>query len=415
MPNDAAVLDAVVVGAGQAGLGVSYHLKRAGVRHRVLERGRIGESWRTQRWDAFRMNTINAQTVMPGQRYEGPEPEGFMTQHGWVGLLEGFAASNHLPVDLHRPATELSLHDGSPGTFRLATLRGEVLARSVVIASGAHIRPRLPPSAGAPKAGLTQIHSADYRNPATLPDGAVLVVGAGQSGCQIAEELLGAGRTVYLATCRVGRSPRRYRGRDTVVWAHQSGIADVRPEDLVDGSILTRGEPQFAPGRTVSLQSLSARGAVLLGRFKRIEGGCLRFADDLLDNIQFADRISEDLKRRIDAYIQGAGLDTPPPEPDPAETVKPRLPDPPILALDPAARGISTVIWCTGLDGDFSWVHLPGVLDAEGRPAHERGVTGCPGVYFTGLPWLSARRSGLVTGVEHDAPRIAGLVAARCR
>ena len=415
MPNDAAVMDAVVVGAGQAGLGVSYHLGRAGVRHRVLERGRIGESWRTQRWDAFRMNTINAQTVMPGQRYEGPEPEGFMTQHGWVGLLEGFAASKRLPVDLYRPATELSLHDGSPGTFRLATPRGVVLARSVVIASGAHIRPRLPPSAGAPQAGLTQIHSADYRNPAALPDGAVLVVGAGQSGCQIAEELLGAGRTVYLSTCRVGRSPRRYRGRDTVVWAHQSGIADVRPEDLADRSILTRGEPQFAPGRTVSLQSLSARGAVLLGRFERIEGGRLRFADDLAENIRFADRVSEDIKRRIDAYIEGAGLDAPPPEPDPAENVEPRLPDPPILALDPAARGISAVVWCTGLDGDFGWVRLPGVLDAEGRPAHERGATACPGVYFTGLPWLSARRSGLVTGVEHDAPRIAGLVAARCR
>lgn len=216
MPNDAAVLDAVVVGAGQAGLGISYYLARAGVRHRVLERDRIGESWRTQRWDAFRMNTINAQTVLPGQRYEGPEPEGFMTQHDWVGLLEEFAVRNRLPVDLYRPATELSPHDGSSRTFRLATPRGEVLARSVVIASGAHIRPRLPRSAGSTLADLTQIHSADYRNPAALLDGAVLVVGAGQSGCQIAEDLLSAGRTVYFSTCRAGRSPRRYR--DATPW-----------------------------------------------------------------------------------------------------------------------------------------------------------------------------------------------------
>lgn len=153
---------------------------------------------------------------------------------------------------------------------------------------------------------------------------------------------------------------------------------------------------------------------MLLGRFERIEGGCLRFADDLQENIRFADQVSADLKRRIDAYIEGAGVDAPPPVPDPAETVAPRLPDPPILALDPAALGISTVVWCTGLDGDFGWVRLPGVLDAAGRPAHERGVTACQGVYFTGLPWLSARRSGLVTSVECDAPRIAGLVAARC-
>jgi putative flavoprotein involved in K+ transport len=415
MPDDAAVLDAVVVGAGQAGLGVSHHLARAGVRHRVLERGRIGESWRRQRWDSFRMNTVNAQTVMPGQRYDGPDPEGFMTQHGWVGLLEDFAARHRLPVEAGRPVTELAPAEGSPGAFRLATPSGAVFARNVVIASGAHIQPRLLPSAGSLPADLAQVHSADYRNPAALPEGAVLVVGAGQSGCQIAEDLLDAGRTVFLSTCRVGRLPRRYRGRDTIVWIHDAGIADVRPEDLADRSVLTRGQPQIAAGHTVSLQSLSARGAVLLGRFEGAEGGRLRFVDDLAENIRFADRASEDMKRQIDARIERLGLDAPPPEPDPAETVAPRLPDPPILSLDPSAHGVSAVVWCTGLDGDFGWVRLPGVFDGNGRPAHERGVTVCPGVYFTGLPWLSARRSGLVTGVEHDAPRIAALVAERCR
>jgi putative flavoprotein involved in K+ transport len=273
MPGHAEVLDAVVVGARQAGLGVSYHLARAGVRHRVLERGRVGESWLSQRWDSFRMNTVNAQTVMPGCRYGGPDPEGFMSQHGWVGLLEEFAARNRLPVETGTPVAELAHAEDVPGLYRVATPSGAVLARSVVIASGAHVRPRLPPAAGALPSGLVQVHSADYRNPAALSGGAVLVVGAGQSGCQIAEDLLDAGRAVYLSTCRVGRLPRRYRGRDTIVWVHESGIADVRPEDLADRSILTRGQPQIAAGHTVSLQSLSAHGAVLLGRFEGAEGG----------------------------------------------------------------------------------------------------------------------------------------------
>ncbi len=415
MPNAHAVLAAVVVGAGQAGLAVSYFLSRAGVRHLVLERGRIGESWLAQRWDSFRLNTINAQSVMPDRRYEGPEGEGFMTHQQWAELLERFAERNRLPIGLGTPVTELTAAEELPGTFRVRTSHEVIFTRNVVIASGAHTRPRLPVSARAIPSDLVQIHSADYRNPAALPPGSALVIGAGQSGCQIAEELLGAGRTVYLSTCRVGRSPRRYRGRDLIVWSHESGLADVRPEDLADRSVLTRGEPQIAPGHTISLQSLSARGVVLLGRFATAEGGRLRFANDLAENIRFADHASEEIKRRIDAYIEHNGLTAPPAEPDPAEVVAPRLPDPPILSLEPSACGISTVVWCTGLDGDFGWVRLPGVLDAQGRPAHEHGVASCPGVYFTGLPWLSARRSGLVTGVEHDAPRIAELVAARCR
>jgi putative flavoprotein involved in K+ transport len=283
----------------------------------------------------------------------------------------------------------------------------------VVIASGANVRPCVPAAAGSLTRDLLQLHSADYRNPAALPPGAVLVIGAGQSGCQIAEDLLDAGRTVYLATCRVGRMPRRYRGRDTIVWMHESGIVDVRTEDLADPSIRRRGQPQIGAGHTVSLQSLSVQGAVLLGRFRGADGRRLLFADDLGENMRFADQASADVKRQIDAYIARAGLDAAAAEPDPAEAVEPRLPDPPVLSLDPVERGVSSVLWCTGLGGDFGWVKLP-VFDGRGDPEHERGVTGCPGVYFTGLPWLSVRRSGIVTGVEHDARRIADLVAARC-
>jgi putative flavoprotein involved in K+ transport len=361
------------------------------------------------------MNTVNKMTVMPGQRYEGPDPEGFMNQHGWIKLLEDFAAKNRLPVETGTSVVDLAPAEDMAGFYRLSMPWETILTRSVVIASGASVRPRLLPSGGSLPADLVQVHSADYRNPAGLPKGAVLVVGAGTSGCQIAEDLLDTKRTVYLATCRVGRLPRRYRGRDTIVWAHETGFPDERIEDLADRSVLTRGRPQVSAGHTVSLQSLSARGVVLLGRFIGMEGPHLRLAGDLEENIAFADRASAAAKRRIDADIERLGLHAPPAEEDPAETIAPRLPDPPILSLDLAACGISAVIWCTGLDGDFGWVRLPGVLDGQGRPVHERGVTACAGIYFTGLPWLSVRRSDLVSGVERDAPRIAELVVAQCR
>ena len=404
-------LDAVVVGAGQAGLGVSHFLARAGIPHRVLERGRIGESWRSQRWDAFHMNTINAQTLMPGQRCCGAEPEGFMTHHGWVSLLEAFAATHRLPVESGTPVIEVTPEDGG---YRVATPRGALLARNLVVASGGQNCPRTPALARTLQLGLRQVHTADYRNPATLPRGAVLVAGAGQSGCQIAADLLDAGRTVYLATCRVGRLPRRYRGRDIVVWMHACGIADARADELADPSSRYRGQPQIGPFRTISLQSLSARGAVLLGRLLGTEGGELRFADDLAENMRAADAASAEMKSTIDAWIARNGLEAPPPGPDPEEEAAPSLPDPPILALDPARAGISTVIWGTGFGGDFSWLRLGRVLDARGDPVHAAGVGRHPGLFYTGLPWLTARKSALVTGVAHDAPRIAALVAARC-
>lgn len=283
------------------------------------------------------------------------------------------------------------------------------------MASGGQTRPRIPALGSSLPGRLLQLHSADYRSPAALPPGAVLVVGAGQSGCQIAADLLDAGRKVYLATCRVGRLPRRYRGRDIVVWMHESGLSDARWEDLADPESRFHGQPQLGPVRTISLQSLSARGAVLLGRLAGAEDGFLRFAGDLADNMRHADQASADTKRKIDAYIARAGVDAPPAEPDPDEVGAPRMPNPPVLALDPVQAEISTVIWGTGFDGDFSWLRVPGAADARGYPVHDRGVAACPGLFFIGLPWLSARKSALITGVEHDGPRIADLVAARCR
>jgi putative flavoprotein involved in K+ transport len=406
MASDTDCFDVIVVGAGWAGLGASHYLTRAGLRHRVLERCRIGETWRTQRWDAFRLNTPNWGYVMPGDEYDGPDPDGFMTRDEFVALLEGFAARNCLPVETNTPVSELSL-DGARGAYRLETLQGALWARNVVIASGSLNRPRRPAVTRALPLDLLQLDASDYRNPAVLPAGAVLVIGSAQCGGQIAEDLAQAGRRVFLATGRVGRMPRRYRGRDMVFWLRRSGLFDVPRKDFVDPSGRIMGRPLLGVGHTVSLQSLSAQGVVLLGRFTGVKDGqCLIFAADLEENLRFGDEASGQFKRHIDAYIAREGINAPAAEDDPDETVAPRLPDPPILSLDPAEHGISTVIWCTGFDGDFEWVKVPGVLDVRGQPVHEEGISMQPGLYFAGLDFASTRKSGTLLSLTEEGPRL---------
>jgi len=406
MTSGANVLDAVVVGAGWAGLGVSYSLARRGLRHSVLERGRIGETWLTQRWDSFRMNTPNVQTVMPGDRYEGSDPSGALTRNQFVALLEDFAKRNGLPVEPETVVTELaSGHE--KGEYRLTTSRGTFLARNVVIASGHLNCPVRPVWAASLTPSLCQIDASDYRNAAGLADGAVLVVGSGQSGCQIAEDLAEAGRTVFLSTGRVGRLVRRYRGRDIMIWLVESGFLDVRREEIIQ--LAKRIPPRGVLGaqQTISLQALSAKGIVLLGRLTGVEdGGRLSFADDLEAHVRFADEASANVKRHIDEYISRSGIDAPAAEPDPAETVQASLPDPTIGSLDIAGAGITTVVWCTGFRGDFSWMRLPGVLDPAGQPLHEDGVASRRGIYFAGLDFASTRKSGTILAVAEEAHRL---------
>jgi putative flavoprotein involved in K+ transport len=406
MTSKVDILDAVVIGAGWAGLGVSHALTRAGLRHRVLERGRIAETWRTQRWDSFRMNTPNVQTVMPGDCYNGPDPEGVLTRDEFVVLLEDFAERNCLPVEPNTPVTMLAR--GESGAYLLTTPRGTLRARNVVIASGNLNCPLRPTWAKALPRGLLQINASDYRSPATLEPGAVLVVGSGQSGGQIAEDLAETGRTVFLATSRIGREPRRYRGRDIMLWKADSGLYDIpRPP----GRIARR--PLLGAVHTISLQSLSAKGVVLLGRFTGASGGHLSFADDLAEHIRFGDEASSNLKRHIDEYIARAGIEVPPADTDPAEIVAPVLPSRPIRSLDPAKCGITTVIWCTGFQGDFSWVQLPGVLDAQGQPVHEGGIAIPAGIYFAGLDFAITRKSGTILAMAEEAPRLIEHIAGR--
>lgn len=273
------VLDAVVVGAGWAGLGVSYMLAQSDMRHCVFERRRIGETWRTQRWDSFHFNLPNMYSVMPGDRYDGPEPEGFMSQMEFVALLEDYAQRNRLPVRTDVSVTKL---DSSNGIFRVVTPEQTWRAKNVVVASGSLNRPRRPVCASALTDGPVQLDASDYRKAGDLPAGAVLVVGSAQSGCQIAEDLILAGRETYLATGHIGRLPRRYRGHDIVVWMVKTGLFDVPRKDFVDPSGRVASRPMLGALHTISLQSLSAQGVVLLGRFVGVDSGRLIFADDVL-------------------------------------------------------------------------------------------------------------------------------------
>lgn len=399
MTGETDILDAVVIGAGWAGLGVSHALKRHGLRHKVLERGRIGETWRTQRWDSFRINTPNSQTVMPGDTYIGPDPDGAMTSGEFVALLEDFAGRHDLPVETGTPVTGLVANDG---LYRLTLPDGSLWAKNVVIASSNQNCPVRPPFSAELPPEIRQIDASAYRNPSALGSGAVLVVGSAQSGGQIAEDLVQAGRTVFLSTGRVGRLPRMYRGRHISVWMVMSGLIDVtRAEILRQGPI--PGRPLTGALHTISLQSLSAQGVVLLGRLTGVDGTRLSFGDEAEAHVRHADEGSARIRSQIDAYIARSGTDAPDAEPDPAEVIDAILPDPPILSLDLAERGITTVIWCTGFNGDFGWVNIPDVLDAQGQPLHENGIAGAPGIYFAGLPFAISRRSGTILAIEEEA------------
>ncbi|MHC2299186.1 putative flavoprotein involved in K+ transport [Rhizobium mongolense] len=352
------------------------------------------------------MNTPNVQTVMPGDSYDGPDPFGALTRDQFVVLLEDFARRNALPIEPDTAVTELSRRHEN-GAYRLTTSRGSLLARNVIVASGSLNCPVRPVWATALPSDLRQIDASGYRNAADLSDGAVLVVGGGQSGVQIAEELAEAGRTVFLATSRVGRLPRRYRGRDIMVWLLESGFLDVRREEVIRlaGRIPPRGV--LGSLHTISLQALSARGIVLLGHFTGIENGDrLLFADDLEANVRFADEASDNIKRHVDEYISRAGIEAPVSEPDPAETVALCRPNPAIGSLDLSRSGITSVVWCTGFKGDFSWMRLPGVLDAAGQPVHEDGVAALPGLYFAGLDFASTRKSGIILAITEEAARL---------
>lgn len=400
-------IDCLVIGGGQAGLGVSRELGARGVEHLVLEQGRIGDSWRSQRWDSFALNTPAWMNRLPGDA-PAVDPHGFASASQFVLGLERYAFAQRLPV---REGVTVRAVDAGPAgeAITVATDDGVYEARATVLASGGSRVPRVPAIGAELPGSILQLHTAGYRRAADLPGGAVLVVGGGQSGVQIAEDLLTAGRRVLLATSAVPRVPRRYRGRDMLGWLVDDGYFDERRDQTTP-----RPNPQIsgsAGGRTLSYQHLERLGAALLGGVEGISGSRVLLRDDLARNIAYADESSAALRARVDAHIARSGVPAPEPDLDPADEPYPlaSLTQPP-HEVDLRRAGVSTVIWATGFGAATSFVRAP-VVGRRGQIAHRAGATAVPGLFVVGQSWLRTRRSSSIYGVVADAPHVAGLVS----
>ncbi|MFD0978301.1 flavin-containing monooxygenase [Tropicimonas aquimaris] len=400
-------IDTLVVGAGQAGVAASEHLGRNGVPHLVLERARIAERWRSERWDSLVANGPAWHDRFPGMEFGGFGGDDFVPKEAVADYFVAYAEKIGAPVRCGVEVREVRRLDGRPG-FRVRTSEGVIEATNVIAATGAFQRPIIPQLVPETP-GLTQIHSTGYRNPGQLDDGAVLVVGAGSSGVQIADELLRAGKRVYLSVGPHDRPPRSYRGRDFVWWLGVLGKWDAAAmaPGLEHVTIAVSGA---RGGHTVDFRGLAHDGMTLVGRTEACRDGVLTFAGDLAENIARGDANLRALLDEADAYVARNGLDLPE-EPEARAT----LPDPdclthPLRELDLKAAAVSTIIWATGFAADYGWLKLD-TFGPDGKPRHQRGVSAEPGIYFLGLPWQSRRGSSFIWGVWHDARYVADHIA----
>ncbi len=391
--------DVVVIGAGQAGLAMSWTLGERGIDHVVLERDRVAERWRTSRWDSLMFQFPNDVLSLPGMPYAGPDPDGFTPYREVVELLERYAVLVGRPVREHTAVTAL---DRVGDRWRVATeSEDELAARAVVVATGPFQRARIPALAERLPADLLQLHSVDYRNPGGLPDGGVLVVGSGASGFQIAEELVEAGRPTYLCLSSHRRVPRRYLGRDITRWLVELGLMDRTRADWVDGrmppSVLVTG---VGGGHDVDARMLGEQGVVLLGSLVGADGPVLRLADNAEPILAAADTMHDDLVRLIEDHARSGGIEVP----EDASVARPG-PVPPRPTVDLRDAGITSVVWATGYAFDYDWLHAP-CLDDRGEPVQQRGVTDVPGLYFLGLHWMHTFKSGTFLGIADDAAHV---------
>lgn len=398
--------ETVIIGAGQAGLALSRCLTELGRPHVVLERGRIAERWRTERWDSFRLLTPNWHTRLPGRRYAGDDPDGFMGREAVVAMFERYARSFDAPV---RERTTVLHVAASRDGWLVATDHGEVAARNVVVATGPHGTPYVPGCATSLPPDLTQLHSRGYRNPDQLPPGPVLVVGAGPTGQQLASELVRAGREVHLAVGRHTRAPRTYRGRDIFWWLEETGAS----RDVLDPRRPNPRPPHvvLGAGRDLGLATLVEEGVRPLGRLIGVDGQWLTFDRGLAERYLDAEAAAARFRDAADAHAAEVGLDLPPADPVPPVTVPDWARSAP-QELDLRRAGVTTVLWATGFRRDFRW--LPrAVLDRKGEPVHRRGVTRADGLFFLGLTWLHRRGSATIDGVGADARHLAEVLDRR--
>ncbi|MEM9156093.1 MAG: MSMEG_0569 family flavin-dependent oxidoreductase [Cyanobacteria bacterium P01_F01_bin.33] len=401
----------IIVGGGQAGLSASYCLKQLGIENVIFEKHRIAHAWRSQRWDAFCLVTPNWQCLLPGFNYAGAAPDGFMPKQEIVEYIEAYAKSFNAPIYEGVEVTQVRrLPDMQ--TYSVRTSAGNFTAGSVVIAAGSYHAHKIPAIAKQLPAGIVQIHSSEYQNPASMPYGATLVVGSGQSGCQIAEDLHFSGREVYLSVGSAPRSPRKHRGKDVVDWLDLMGYYNT-PIDTFDDPIKVRKKTNHYltgrdGGREINLRQLAHEGMKLAGRLDNICNGEIAFKSDLYENLENADAVANSIKASIDTFIADAGIEAPAAPLEEATS----LPEFPVTLLDCEQANLGSVIWCTGFKTNFSWVDVP-VFDCEGYPEHVRGVTNAAGLYFLGLPWLYTWGSGRMSGVGRDAQYLADVIAAR--
>ena len=400
----------IVIGGGQAGLSMSYCLQRRGLDHIMLEQHQVAHSWRTKRWDSFCLVTPNWQCQLPGFAYPGDDPEGFMGRDAIVEYIERYVSHFDPPLKTGIAVQRVRQREG--GGFEVVTPQGAFTADQVVAATGGYHTPKIPRLAERLAPEVVQLHAAEYRNPEALPAGSVLVVGTGQSGCQIAEDLHLAGRQVHLCVGGAPRSPRRYRGKDVVAWLDQMGYYDLAIDDHPQKDTVRHRTNHYVTGRgggrEIDLRHFALQGMALHGRLTAIQGTRLEFSDDLKHNLDQADAVAESIRRTIDAYIDKQGLDAPV-EPPYRPVWEPETID---TSLDYGEANITAVIWCIGYGTDFGWVELP-VFDGQGYPDHRRGVTALPGFYFLGLPWLYTWGSGRFSGIARDADYLANQVATR--
>ena len=407
-------LDALVIGAGQGGLAVSFFLTRAGIEHVVLERSTIASSWREHRWDSFCTVTPNWSLRLPGAEYAGDDPDGFLSRDALVRHFEAWARSFDAPV---RCGVEARSVRPASGGFEVATNEGAYRARNVVVATSTYQSPHVPSVAARLPRRLAQLTPHDYKHPGMLPPGAVMVVGSGQTGCQIAEELHEAGREVFLCVGRAGRLPRRWRGRDCIEWQRDMGYLDRTPDMLESPAARFRGDPHLTGrngGYNISLHDFHRRGIRLLGRLVGCEGERARFDGELHAEMRFADEFCDWIVEQFERHIVDRGIDAPPPTAAELAGGPPedgRMPDI-VREVDLSAANVGAVVWATGYRYDFSWIDAP-VLDGFGYPQAPGGVSACPGLYFVGLNWMTWRKSGILYGVGDDARSVAEHLCAR--
>lgn len=399
----------IIIGGGQAGLSVSYYLSQQNRNHIILEKTSHAAAVWQNRWDSFTLNTPNWMIQLPGAEYDGPYPDAFMARDDIVAYINDYVEKFNPPI---RYDTEVLSAESNKHGYKIFSDKGIFEASNVVIAVGLYQHPNIPSFSHSLPSEIHQLHSSVYKNPDSLPAGAVLIVGSAQSGCQIAEELYQSGRKVYLSVSRSGRIPRRYRGRDVTYWMTEVGLFDRTAQELPSPKAKFAANPHTtgkAGGHTINLYQFARDGVVLLGRIQNIEDGSILLASDLKENLVKADQFEIEFVRAVDRHIDLMGLNV-------QEEVLPELAKGFAIdefdSLNIKLSCITSVIWATGYRFDFSWVKFP-IFDEDGYPIQQRGITEYPGLYFIGLPFLQTAKSGLLAGVGGDAAFLADYIASK--